>query len=224
MRSRLSEVAGGDITILLEDHAIASPRFVSEVRRLFTADPEIVAVKVLGRNDSSNNPWSWANFLLAFAGCIHPATGVPTTLLSTSTAVRTAALANVPRNLGAWETQTMPAFNREQGRLGFSNDVWIDHVEHCGMYQAITGNFHNQRAIAAVRVAHGHRRGKLTVRAIKDLGLRRPGQIARALAGRDEYPIFAANRGKIVLICCASTLGAFMGAWFGAGDSMRKMH
>ena len=225
MRCRLRTLADRDITILFEDHAVPGPRFVSEVRRLLAADPTLVGFKILGRNDMSSEPWGWANFLIAFAGCIHPVTEMPpATLLSTSAALRTMALASAPQTLGAWETQFMPGLNREPRLLAFSNDVWIYHVEHSSMKLALQRHFHNQRAIAAVRVANGHRRGKLSVRAFKDLGLRRPRQIRLALAGRDEYRHFVANRWKIVVICWAATVGAIVGAWFGANNSMRKMH
>ncbi len=90
--------------------------------------------------------------------------------------------------------------------------------------QALVGNFHNQRALAAVRVANGHRRGKLAVRAFKDLGLRRHRQIALALAGREEYRHVAANRGKLIAIGWAAACGAIVGAYFGAGASMQSMH
>jgi hypothetical protein len=224
MRCLLSVMADRDITVLFEDHAIPGPRFISEVRRLLAADPEVFAVKVLGRNDTSIGPWSWANFLMTFCECLHPAEAMPEAMLSTSAAVRTAALSSAPRTFGAWETRIMPGFNRERRALAYSNDVWIDHVDHCDMKLAVIGNFYNQRAIAALRIAQGHRRGKHTVRAIKDLALRRPSQIARALAGRDEYRYFTANRWKVILICWASALGAIAGTWFGAGASMRKMH
>lgn len=224
MRRLLGEMADRDITVLLEDHAIPGPHFFSELRRQFAADPAVVAVKILGRNDSSNDSWGWTNFLMAFAECLHPAAAFPATLLSTSAAVRTAAIASAPRTLGAWETQTIPGFNRVPGRLAYSNDVWIDHWDPSSLRHAVAGNFHNQRAIAALRVAHGHRRGKLAVRAFKDLGLRRAGQIARSLAGRDEHRHVAANRGKLALVCWAAALGAITGAWFGAGASMRKLH
>jgi hypothetical protein len=92
------------------------------------------------------------------------------------------------------------------------------------MALALARNFHNQRAIAAMRVARGHAPGKLTVRAVKDLGLRRPGAIARSLAGRAEHRHAAENRWRIRLICWAATAGAIAGAWCGAGASMRKMH
>ena len=118
----------------------------------------------------------------------------------------------------------MPGFNREPGALAYSNDVWIDHVDHCDMKVALAGNFRNQRSMAALRVAHGHRRGKLAVRAFKDLAVRRPRQIAEAVAGRAEERELAANRWKVVLVCWASALGAIVGAWFGAGAAMRKMH
>jgi hypothetical protein len=224
MRRGLSAMSDRDITVLLEDHAIPGPRFMAEVRRLFAAKPEIVAIKVLGRNDTSADPWSWANFLMAFADCLHPAGDAPAALLSTSAAVRTSALASIPQTLGAWETQVMPGFNRDPKRLAYSNDVWIDHIEFSSMKLATIGNFHNQRSIAALRVVHGHRRGKLAVRAFKDLALRGPHRIARALAGRDEYRHVAANHWSIVLICWAATLGAIVGAWFGPGTSMQKMH
>lgn len=223
LRCHVIERAQRDIVVLFEEHAVPSPRFMSEVRRLF-ADPAVAAVKLLGRNDTSSDPWSWASFLNAFADCLHPSNGAPKAMLSTSAAVRKAALGSPPSSLGAWETQIMPGFNREPGALAYSNDVWVDHVEHCDMKHALVGNFCNQRSMAALRVASGHRRGKLAVRAFKDLALRRPGQIARALAGRDECRHFAANRWRLVLICWASALGAIVGAWFGAGDAMRKMH
>jgi hypothetical protein len=88
----------------------------------------------------------------------------------------------------------------------------------------VFGNFYNQRSMAALRVANGHRRGKLAVRAFKDLALRRPRQIAHAVAGRAEHRTLAANRWKVALVCWASAAGAIIGAWFGAGGSMRKMH
>ena len=223
LRCHVLERAQRDIVVLFEEHAVPSPRFMSEVRRLFS-DPAVAAVKLLGRNDTSSEPWSWANFLNAFADCLHPSDGAPKTMLSTSAAVRKAALDAAPRSLGAWETQIMPGLNREPRMLAYSHDVWIDHVEHCNMKHALIGNFYNQRSVAALRVASGHRRGKLAVRAFKDLALRRPGQIARALAGRDEYRHFAANRWKVALVCWASALGAIVGAWFGAGAAMRKMH
>jgi hypothetical protein len=223
LRNHVSVRAERDIAIVFEEHAIPGPRFMSEVRRLL-ADPAVVAVKLLGRNDTSTSSWSWANFFIAFADCLHPADGAPKAMLSTSAAVRTTALRSAPRTLGAWETQIMPSLNREPSALAYSNDVWIDHVDHCDIRLAVIGNFYNQRSMAALRVAQGHRRAKLAVRAFKDLAVRRPGQIAWALAGRDEFRYFVANRGKVVLICWASALGAIIGAWFGAGASMRKMH
>jgi hypothetical protein len=224
MRAAIGTMTDRDVTIVFEDHAIPSPRFVSEVRRLLAADPEILAIKILGRNETSNDGWGWTNFLLAFADCLHPAIGMPAALLSTSVALRTSALAGAPRTLGAWETQLMPALNRDPRRLAYSNEVWIDHREASNPGLALICNFHNQRAVAAARVAHGHRRGKLAVRAFKDLGLRRPRQIARALAGRDEYRHVRANWWKLVSVCWAAALGAIAGAWLGAGASMRKMH
>jgi hypothetical protein len=224
MRDSLSAMADRDITVLFEDHVVPGPCFILEVRRLFAANPAIVAVKILGRNDTSTDPWGWASFLVTFADCLHPAGGMPATLLATSAAVRTTTLLSAKRRLGTWETQLMPSLNRDHHGLGFSNDVWIDHVETSSMKWAVTEHFHNQRAIAALRVAHGHRRCKLTVRAFKDIALRRPRQVAHALEGRDEYRHFVANRWRLVLICWTATLGAIVGAWFGAGSSMRQMH
>jgi hypothetical protein len=223
MRVRMPTMSDRDATVLFEDHTVPGPNFLAEVRRLF-ADPRVVAVKLLGRNDTSTDPWGWANFLVGFAECLHPAKAMPQTLLSTSAAVRTSALVGALGGLGAWETQVMPGFNRDPARLAWSNEVWVDHLEASSMRLALARNFHNQRAVAAMRVAGGHRRGKLTVRAIKDLGLRRPGAIARSLAGRAEHRHVVENRWRIRLICWAATAGAIAGAWLGAGASMRKMH
>lgn len=223
MRTRIPKSADRDVTLLFEDHAVPGPNFVAEVRRLF-ADPEILAVRLLGRNDTSTDPWGWANFLLAFAECLHPAEAPPRAMLSTSAAVRTAALAGAASDVGAWETRTIPGFTRTPHRLAWSNELWVDHLEASDMRLALSRNFYNQRAVAAARVAAGHRRGKLAVRAIKDLALRRPRAIERSVAGRDEHRHAITNFWRIRLICWASTAGAIAGAWFGAGAAMQRMH
>jgi hypothetical protein len=224
LRCHVFAMADRDITVLFEEHAVPGPRFIGEVRRLFAAKPAVVAVKLLGRNMTSTGPWSWANFFMAFSDCLYPADHAPKAMLSTSAAVRTAALKSAPRTIGAWETQILPKFNSEPRVLTYSNEVWVDHIDHCDMKLAVVGNFYNQRSLAALRVAQGRRRGKLAVRAFKDLALRGPRQIKRALAGRDEYRHFVANRWRVVLVCWASAFGAIVGVWFGVGDSMRKMH
>jgi hypothetical protein len=224
LRTEIPVFADRDIAVLFEDHAVPGPRFFGEARRLFASDAELVAIKVLGRNDTSTSRWSWANFLIAFAETLHPAETMPPTLLSTSAVVRRSVLPKGPLPFGAWETELLPSFNRPGRRLAWSNDVYIDHIDPCDMRAAITGNFNNQRALAAIRVANGHRRGKLTARAIKDLGLRRHREIARALAGREEFRYSVENRGKLILIGWASAFGAIIGAYFGLGGALDDMH
>ncbi|HEY8268781.1 MAG TPA: hypothetical protein VIG34_08995 [Xanthobacteraceae bacterium] len=224
LRCEIGAMADTDIVVLFEEHAIPGPRFIVTVRNLFAANPSLAAIKVLGRNDTSADPWSWANFFLAFAECVHPANAMPTSMLGTSAAARRSALPAGRFRLGDWETVILPYLNRDPSCLAFSNDVYVDHVDPCGPREALVGNFHNQRALAAVRVAQGHRRNKLAVRAFKDLGLRRHRQIARALAGREESCHVAANRGKLIAIGWAAALGAIVGAYFGVGASMRSMH
>lgn len=224
LRREIGQIADGDVVALFEEHTIPGPGFFAAARELFAADPALAAIKILGRNDTSSDAWSWANFLLAFAECIHPADACPPSMIGTSAVIRRSALPAGRYELGAWETAIIPGLNRDPGRLTYSNDVYIDHYDPCDARQALLGNFYNQRAIASVRVANGHRRTKLAVRAFKDLGLRRHRQIARALANREEYRHVAANRGKLIAIGWAATLGAIVGAYFGGGTSMRKMH
>ena len=224
MRCEIGTMVDTDVIVLLEDHAVPGPRFFATVRDLFATNPSLAAIKLLGRNDTSVNRWGWANFLVAFADCMHPSDAMPKSLLSTSAALRASALPAGRFELGAWETVVFPALNRDPDRLAYSNDVYIDHFESCGAKESLLGNFHNQRSIAAVRVAQGHRRGKLAARAFKDLGLRRHRQIARALEDRDERRHVAANRGKLIAIGWAAAFGAIVGAYFGAGKSMQSMH
>ncbi len=224
LRREIGAMVDTDVVVLFEEHVIPGPRFIVTVRNLFAANSSLAAIKVLGRNDTSVDPWAWANFLITYAESVHPANTMPAPLPSTSAAVRAAALPAGRLALGAWETVILPGLNRDPSRLAYSNDVYIDHVEPCGPREALVGNFHNQRALAAVRVAQGHRRGKLAVRAFKDLGLRRHRQIARVLAGREERRHVAANRGKLIAIGWAAALGAIVGAYFGVGASMRSMH
>lgn len=224
LRAEMPALADRDIAVLFEDHAIPGPRFIGEVRRLFAAKPELAAIKVLGRNDTSTDGWSWANFLMAFAEGLSPRAAMPPTLLATSAVVRRSVLPNGPLPLGAWETSFLPALNRSAARLAYSNEVHIDHVDFCDMAVALCGNFNNQRALAAFRVAGGHRRGKLAIRALKDLGFRRHRQIAQALAGRAELRHAVDNRGKLMLVGWAAALGAIVGAYFGRGKALEAMH
>jgi hypothetical protein len=224
LRAELPALADRDIALLFEDHAIPGPRFVDAARRLFAGDRELAAVKVLGRNDTSTDRWSWVNFLMAFAELLQPTEALPPALLATSAAVRRSVLPEAPLPLGAWETAFLPSLNSSGARLASSNEVYVDHVDFCDMRTALSGNFHNQRVIASFRVAAGHRRGKLAWRAIKDLGFRRHRAIARALSGRDEARHAIENRGKLILVGWAAAFGAIVGAWFGRGNALDAMH
>src|SRR5262245_16911471 len=162
-RAEIGALSDRDITVLLEEHVEPGPRFVPEARRLLGENPNLVAIKVLGRNQSSTLGWGWPNFLMTFAECVPPVHSMPPSMLATSAIVRTAVL---PKTIGApgnWETELIPNLNRQSERLSYCNDVWVDHVEHCGAWDSLIGNFINQRAVSAARVAAGHRRGKLAV-------------------------------------------------------------
>jgi hypothetical protein len=145
LRREICAQADTDVVVLFEEHAIPGPRFIVTVRDLFASNSSLAAIKILGRNDTSAEPWSWANFLMAFAECLHPANAMPPSLLGTSAAIRTAALPAGRQALGAWETVIVPGLNRDPGRLAYSNDVYINHVEHCGPKEAV-GTSYNQRA------------------------------------------------------------------------------
>jgi hypothetical protein len=224
LRAEIGSMSDRDITVVLEEHGPPSPRFVREARRLFGESPNLAAIKVLGRNQSSTRGWGWPNFLMGFAECVPPVGSMPPSMLATSAVLRTAVLPKTIGAPGSWETEIIPNLNRQPERLSYSNDIWIDHVEHCGPWESLRGNFNNQRAVSAARVAAGHRRGKLATRAIKDLGFRRRRQIARALASRPEYRHYQENRGKLFLIGWAAVLGALIGAYFGPGRAPELMH
>jgi hypothetical protein len=224
LRAEVGSLSDRDITVILEDHGPPGPLFIREARRLLGANPDLAAIKVLGRNQSSTSGWGWPNFLMTFAEAMPPLTTMPPEMLATSAVLRTAVLPKTGAKPGSFETDLIPNLNRQPERLSYSNDVWIDHVEHCGAWESLVANFLNQRAVAATRVAAGHRRGKLAVRAIKDLGFRRRRAIARALVNRPEYRHFQENRGKLFLIGWAAVLGALAGAYLGRGRSLELMH
>ena len=224
LRAEIGSMSERDITVVLEEHAPPSPRFMCEVRRLFGENANLAAIKVLGCNLSSTDGWGWPNFLMAFAECVSPVSTMPPSMLATSAVLRTSVLPKTIGAPGSWETEFIPRLNRQPERLSYSNDVWVNHIEHCGPWESLRGHFNNQRAISAARVASGHRRGKLAARAIKDLGFRRHGEIARALANRPEYNHFLENRGKLILIGWTAVLGALTGAYLGPGRARELMH
>ena len=224
LRAEIGLMSDLDITVVLEEHAPPSPRFMCEVRRLFGENANLAAIKVLGCNLSSIGGWGWPNFLMAFAECVSPVSSMPPSMLATSAVLRTSVLTKTIGAPGSWETEFIPNLNRQPERLSYSNDIWVNHIEHCGPWESLRGHFNNQRAVSAARVATGHRRGKLAARAVKDLGFRRHREIARALANRPEYHHFQENRGKLFLIGWAAVLGALAGAYLGPGRARELMH
>jgi len=224
LRAEIGSMSDRDITVVFEEHAPPGPRFMDEVRRLFGENANLAAIKVLGRNLSSTGGWGWPNFLMAFAECMAPVGSLPPSMLATSAVVRTSILPKAIGAPGSWETEFIPNLNRQSERLSYSNDVWVNHIEHCGPWESLRGHFNNQRAVSAARVAKGHRRGKLAARAIKDLGFRRHREIARALADRPESHHCRENRGKLFLIGWAAFFGALAGAYLGPGRARELMH
>ncbi len=132
LRREICAQADTDVVVLFEEHAIPGPRFIVTVRDLFASNSSLVAIKLLGRNDTSAEPWSWANFFLAFAECVHPANAMPTSCSARPPSYATPRSPPAGFGLGDWETVIVPGLNRDPSRLAFSNDVYIDHVDPCG--------------------------------------------------------------------------------------------
>ncbi len=92
MRREISAMADTDVVVLFEEHTIPGPRFIATVRNLFAANSSLAAIKVLGRNDTSADRWSWANFLIAFPNASIRRMPCRRHYSSTSAVVRAAAL------------------------------------------------------------------------------------------------------------------------------------
>lgn len=222
LRSRIPAIARRQWVVLLEEHALVTRATLVAIRDMIEGRQGIDLIAFLGKNLTSVSAWGWANFLQTFALLWAPLDHPPPFSLVTSVAVRRAALGpETPLKEGEWELRLIPRiFSR--GRVGYSNEIYIDHVKPLDFASCFAVNFHNGRTSAANR----RRLGTLT-RGVISAGVSRywgprPGKLARALyRRRRELP-----RGtflRLWVVELAFLLGAVIGALFGPGQSAHKL-
>jgi hypothetical protein len=221
LRGHIPAVARRDWVVLLEEHTLVTGATLALVRDMIRDRPAIDLIVILGRNLTSVTPWGWANFLHTFALAWAPVDGPPPFSPVTSVAVRRAALeAEAPLQEGEWELRAIPrVFAR--GRIGYANEIHIDHVKPLSFASCFALNFHNARAGASHQRRFGVPARAVIVEGWHNLA-RRPRQLVRALAPRwHELPSGMAWRlGVVGLAFC---LGMTTGVLLGPGKSPHKL-
>lgn len=221
LRGHVPAVARRDWIVLLEEHSLVTAGTLAAIRSIIDTRPELDLIAFLGRNLTELSPWAWANFLHTFALIWAPLDHAPAFSPVTAVTVRRAALdRETPMPDGEWELRTIPTLFA-RGRVGYSNEIYIDHVKPVNFAACFALNFHNARAGAANQRALGVSRRAVVREGWRTL-TRRPRRLARAVrARRHELPRGIFWRLRVVGL--AFYLGAVMGAHFGAGDSAHRL-
>jgi hypothetical protein len=221
LRGQIPVVARREWIVVLEEHALVTGATLSALRSMIRVRKDIDLIAFLARNTISVTLWGWANFLHTFALVWAPLDGPPPFAVVTSVAVRRAALgASGPLPDGAWELQLIPRLFAG-GRVGWANDIYIDHLKPLNGVRCFVLNFHNARAGAA-----NQRRLGVPPQIIFGEGwytlTRRPRELVSALERRrGELP--APMLWPLRVIGAAFLLGAIAGAWLGGGRSAHRL-
>jgi hypothetical protein len=221
LRGHIPAAARRDWVVLLEEHTLITRATLALVRDMIRDRPAIDLIVILGRNLTSVTPWGWANFLHTFALAWAPVDRPPPFSPVTSVAVRRAALeAEAPLQEGEWELRAIPrVFGR--GRVGYANEIHIDHVRPLSFASCFALNFHNARAGASQQRRFGVPARAVIVEGWYNLA-RRPRELASAL-DRRRHELPAGTSWRLRVVGLAFCLGATIGALLGAGRSAHKL-
>jgi hypothetical protein len=207
--------------VLLEDHSLVDARTLAAIREMIRKRPATDLIVFLGKNLTSVSPWGWANFLHTFALIWAPLHRPPPFSLVTATIVRRGRLATqAPLQEGVWEWQLIPKIF-SAGKVEYSNDIYVDHVKPLNLLSAISLNFHNARAGAALQKTLGTAARSILYEGWHNFATR-PRRLARALAPRAaEFP--SGMVWRLYAVGFAHLLGNIVGSFFGGGRSAYKL-
>ena len=218
LRSRIPVACRKDWVFLVEDHAMLDRQAIDAAYRLIEERPEIDLIPVVGKNLTSVTAWGWANFIQTFVFHWAPLDHRPGSCLTTNVVVRRSRLGNSALAPGQWEFSLIPGIYKT-GRVGFSNEVSVDHIKHVDLVSAFALNFHNARACAGLVGRNGRSVGSSVRRAWRSY-LRRQGQMRAKIAMRSqELPAGLGWRLRITGM--AHFLGTVAGSCFGGGKSIQ---
>jgi hypothetical protein len=221
LRAHIPAVCRKEWVVLLEDHALVDSRTIDIIRDLIRNRPQADMVVFLAKNLTATSRWAWAVFLHTFALVWAPVDRPPPFSPVTSAVVRRAKLGSEAAiEEGAWELQVIPRIFAD-GKVEYSNDIFIDHVKPMSLVPAVLISFHNARAGAALQ-----RKFRIPTRNILYEGwycfAPRPRLLADALAHR-AHELPAGSFWRLHVLGFGHLIGNFVGSFFGGGRSALKL-
>jgi hypothetical protein len=221
LRARIPVVCNKQWVVLLEEHALMTPRSLEAIRQLIRSRSATQLIVVLGKNLTSTSPWAWAVFLHTWTLVWAPIEQPPPFAPVTSAVVRRDQIGgDGPLEEGAWELQVVPRIFRG-GKVEYSNEIYVDHVKPMTFGSAVLISFHNARAGAGLQRKLGFSLN-VTLYEGWHCFARRPQELGQALAPR-RHELPAGIVARLRVVGFAHMIGIIAGVLFGGGRSAMKL-
>ncbi len=226
LRAHGLAAARGEIVAILEDHCVAAPDWCRRTLAAHHEDPSPALIgPVANHPDSSHRAVDRANFLLTLGPYAPPLRAVEADRLPvpTNLSLKRAALPVEEPAAGWLEYEGIGELHR-RGRIGVAAGALLEHRQSWGPLRAPLVHFHSGRAYGATVRSWPRERRRAWRRSL----LRLPGRLLRITRpalerGAGGAPPTAADRGWLLALVLANTLGQAAGSLAGAGDSRARL-
>jgi hypothetical protein len=225
MRLLAFRAARGASVAVIEDHVIV-PR--GWARALLDASAGARVVGGAVENAATERTVDWAAFLCEYSHCIAPLPAGPSDWVTGNNVVYPKALLDryVDR-LGPeqWENHLHGLMRADGVELLCRPEISVGHKKHYTVWEYLSQRYLYARSYAGARVLGAGLPKRLAygaaAAALPPVLYYRT--VSRVLAKRRHRAELARGLPLIALFVCAWAAGEVAGAWFGAGDSLRKV-
>ena len=231
MRGLAFDLARGEYVAVIEDHVIVPPRWAHDlVSALREAEQTCTPVVVGGavENAATERVVDWAAFLCEYSHCLPPLPAGPTTWLTGNNVLYPRVLLDLYRVHGTddqWEDQLHARMRAGGVTLLCCPGVIVSHRKHYTVREYLSQRFLYSRSYAGARW-HGvtpARRALLGAASLALPAVLLSRIVTRVASKRRHVAPLLRGLPLIALFVLAWAAGEVAGAWFGAGNSLRKV-
>lgn len=220
LRRHIPAICHGDWIIVLEEHSLVNGDTIDAIRELIRQRPDIDIIPFLAANLTSHDPWSWAGFLHSLAPIWAPLQEPPPFSQVTAVAVRHATTGSEVLTEGEWEFGTIPKIYASE-RIGYSNEIYIDHYRQLTPTGCLAVNFNNGWACTHMLRTLGIK-PQVIRKDSRRLIRRRPQELMNSIRGR-EHELPTGTMRRLHMVGLAHFLGITIGSVFAAGRAAHRI-